>query len=1406
MSIQLTEEDYTIEAYINRRTDGRYDEVIQPEGRWKIFSALSELRTSLYNWYDFKTGATVLEVNAGYGAVTGAFLRKGLQVTAVEPEEFKANCLKRRFTECHNLTVKNCNVDKFIEQSEPETFDYIILTDVLRGSEPKASENLLRKLRSILRQSGKLLIATPNKYGLRYLCGNGDAEGRAPFAGLDAPAAFFSRDDLVNTVKNAGFDYYKFYYPLPTHTITQAIYSDEHLPGTNIGERISFYGDRKDEELVADERKLYRDVIANGCFPFHANSFLLECGRENNLSDITYATVTTDRGFESASSTTIHGDTVTKTCIYPEGRESIARIFQSGIELKARGILTVEQKKGDDSSLEMSYIDAPTLSDMLRSIAEAGDRGKFLQIFDALSEQILRSSDISETNEFPGAGISVDYGPILSISYIDMIPLNCFYRDGQFIFFDQEFVRYNWPANYVMFRALRYTYGSIPCAQSLLPLEELQSRYGISTEMWDQYEAEEVRFVNENRRYDLYQCFYYKTVWNEDQILRNRLRLAQSDMIREKNAREEPLSDNSSNIKVTWASSETASSADLSIQQEENIYTSPELKAVWDVEFDLLQRFKDICEEHHLTYYLWAGSMLGAVRHEGIIPWDDDIDVAMPRKDFERFKQICKASLSAPYYLQSDDDHTVFMGGKLRLRNSNTTGFEFREARYGGNWGIWIDILALDYVYRDEQKKKRQLNRIGKAVQTCRHEAKIKHAVSGWRINCFNRAVTACQESEAGSWGIFTAAFKAEEARIYDLSLFRKQMLVKYQDMLMPVPSKYDTILRMQYEDYTKLLPPEERKPSHLGIFKPDVPFSVYQKRIMNAFRYDSSEYLVLFGAGNMIKSFMELHGKKHKPVFIVDNNPAKWGLEYKGITIYSPEKLKEFPCDQLHIIICNNYYKQIAEQLEGMGIHEYYLYVETLTNLSNVLFPGYSADGNLVVDDNNEEAIDFYGYGVGKKIDNATGRVVPSDNKYMTSDKVWHAYPGSRLILKNKHYHYAVATYDEKPDGTLIYTYCYAPDMNWASYNHDMVERGFIGRDYVFEDERFFRVMLTRLDGGDIPREAENEGILKFVSPKGSSGIPGVYYHDEINQTCTEIARERENVAAPLTIALIADTHYAPGTTWENSLCNIKAVHDRIHFDNIVHLGDLTDGMGSKLLTKHYADHVMNGLRQMGIPTYLTLGNHDTNYFRGNPEAYSLPEQFDAYYSGKDPTDTVRSGADLWYYVDRYPQKLRMIFLGSFDVSEKDRYGFWEEEIAWVEKTLKQTPDDWCAIVFSHVPLLPEMHYWTKAIRNSNKLLTLLEEFNGTGNRMLGYIHGHNHCDQIETKHGFPIISTGANKLEYFTYYKPEGSITYKRIPGTASEDLWDTLVIDTENRKLKFIRFGAGDNRFIQPEVSMQ
>ena len=136
-----------------------------------------------------------------------------------------------------------------------------------------------------------------------------------------------------------------------------------------------------------------------------------------------------------------------------------------------------------------------------------------------------------------------------------------------------------------------------------------------------------------------------------------------------------------------------------------------------------------------------------------------------------------------------------------------------------------------------------------------------------------------------------------------------------------------------------------------------------------------------------------------------------------------------------------------------------------------------------------------------------------------------------------------------------------------------------------------------------------------------------------------------------------------------------------------------------------------------------------------------------------------------------------------------------------WVSETLAQLPEGYKVVVFAHVPPLPQIHYWSDQIRNGEELIRLLEEHHLSHNRnIMAYVHGHNHCDQIYREREFPIISVGCSKCEYFVDKKPEGAYTPERRLGCVSQELWDTMVINTKENKIDFIRFGAGEDRIIK------
>ena len=126
----------------------------------------------------------------------------------------------------------------------------------------------------------------------------------------------------------------------------------------------------------------------------------------------------------------------------------------------------------------------------------------------------------------------------------------------------------------------------------------------------------------------------------------------------------------------------------------------PRLRKLQMAELEILNEFVRICEKHDLTYYLVGGTLLGAVRHQGFIPWDDDIDVAMPRADYDRLVEVCGEDLGAEYFYQSPETDPYYFLTYAKIRKNGTEIYEerFKDARF--HKGIFIDVFPLDFCPR----------------------------------------------------------------------------------------------------------------------------------------------------------------------------------------------------------------------------------------------------------------------------------------------------------------------------------------------------------------------------------------------------------------------------------------------------------------------------------------------------------------------------------------------------------------------------------------------------------------------------------------------------------------------------------------------------------------------------------
>lgn len=264
-------------------------------------------------------------------------------------------------------------------------------------------------------------------------------------------------------------------------------------------------------------------------------------------------------------------------------------------------------------------------------------------------------------------------------------------------------------------------------------------------------------------------------------------------------------------------------------------------KKLWAIMLDMIVEFDKVCKKYDLTYYTIYGALLGAVRHKGFIPWDDDFDVAMPREDYERFIRLSE-EFKHPYFLQTPYTDPDYFYSFAKIRNSNTTGvvemFEYSKF----NHGIWISIFPLDRWDNDGGEDR--YYQIRKLVVDCSTYMRISNPhlneTNKARVTAYHgdpmrdyeeiqRLAQSCKNPD--SKYVMTAVITqgSYSGKLLNAADFEKTLLMEFEGLEIMVPCGFDHLLRVWYGDYMQLPPKEKRGAWHNGtVFDADIPYKEY--------------------------------------------------------------------------------------------------------------------------------------------------------------------------------------------------------------------------------------------------------------------------------------------------------------------------------------------------------------------------------------------------------------------------------------------------------------------------------------------------------------------------------------------------------------------------------------------------
>lgn len=267
-------------------------------------------------------------------------------------------------------------------------------------------------------------------------------------------------------------------------------------------------------------------------------------------------------------------------------------------------------------------------------------------------------------------------------------------------------------------------------------------------------------------------------------------------------------------------------------------YTKEELASLHKINLDMAKHFVDFCNEHGLLCYFCGGGCIGAVRHKGFIPWDDDLDFFMPRDDYEKLYKLWDNSTQERYKISRPDENTVDRNIFITIRDSETTLIKPYQQDIDMVHGVVLDILPLDGYPDSALSRKWQVFHALVYSLFCAQTVPEKHGglmAFGSRVllgifrgkkiryKIWKRAERKMTKYKIADCGNITELCSGPGymKKKYPKSAFEKAIFVDFEGEKMPIPVGYDDYLKIAFGDYMKL-PPKEKQVAHHDVVKLD--------------------------------------------------------------------------------------------------------------------------------------------------------------------------------------------------------------------------------------------------------------------------------------------------------------------------------------------------------------------------------------------------------------------------------------------------------------------------------------------------------------------------------------------------------------------------------------------------------
>ena len=255
-------------------------------------------------------------------------------------------------------------------------------------------------------------------------------------------------------------------------------------------------------------------------------------------------------------------------------------------------------------------------------------------------------------------------------------------------------------------------------------------------------------------------------------------------------------------------------------------YIDAKIKRVWKVLLDMLEIVMQVCRENHLQFWMSGGSLLGAARHNGIIPWDDDVDVELPRKDYDKLMKLLPSCLPKQYFLQTMYSQNGHYLTHAKIRNENTAAIDmtYVNGRRLMNMGIFLDLFPLDGVPKYGVVRRLVMKWVIR-FRASRSRAFYRSDLSGWKqklsrplykiiFRLLGRRVYSCLTEfplklfpmdKCSECQISPGEWPYENRKLGRESVwYNNTVTVPFEYLDVPIPADYDQVLTRQFGDWHK--------------------------------------------------------------------------------------------------------------------------------------------------------------------------------------------------------------------------------------------------------------------------------------------------------------------------------------------------------------------------------------------------------------------------------------------------------------------------------------------------------------------------------------------------------------------------------------------------------------------------